>query len=135
MATALAGPVAYTLQTVNTPKGGSIITAGPTVRGGMGGPGGRFPGGGRPGMWRGTGQAQGMGGARGNPQGTGPGGFGERGAGRTGGMGAMGGLLNGSKVSAKAKALVEKDADHYTWAARRSARRTPRAINSPPRSR
>ncbi|MDT0457767.1 glycosyltransferase family 39 protein [Streptomyces sp. DSM 41527] len=138
VATALAGPVAYTLQTVNTPKGGSIITAGPTVRGGMGGPGGRFPGGGRPGMWRGIngampggkgqgkamgrgmGQGQGMGGARGNHQGTGPGGpggFGERGAGRMGGRGAMGGLLNGSKVSAKAKALVEKDADHYTWAA------------------
>ncbi|MGX1755747.1 ArnT family glycosyltransferase [Streptomyces lydicus] len=133
VATALAGPVAYTLQTVNTPKGGSIITAGPAVRGGMGGFGGRFPGGGRPGMWRaingavpggqgkgmgrGMGQGQGMGGARGNHQGTGPGGFGERGAGRMGGMGGMGGLLNGSKVSAKAKALVEKDADHYTWAA------------------
>ncbi|MEU6325938.1 glycosyltransferase family 39 protein [Streptomyces sp. NPDC047049] len=139
VATALAGPVAYTLQTVNTPKGGSIITAGPTVRGGMGGPGGRFPGGGRPGMWRGTNGAmpggqgkgkatgrgmaqggQGMGGARGNHQGPGPGGpgaFGERGAGRMGGRGAMGGLLNGSTVSAKAKTLVEKDADHYTWAA------------------
>ncbi|WP_336047679.1 ArnT family glycosyltransferase [Streptomyces sp. CA2R101] len=135
VATALAGPVAYTLQTVNTPKGGSIITAGPTVRGGMGGPGGRFPGGGRPGMWRringampggqgmggGIGQGgQGMGGVRGSHQGPGPGGpgaFGEGGAGRMGGRGAMGGLLNGSKVSAKARALVEKDADHYTWAA------------------
>ncbi|MFG2529342.1 ArnT family glycosyltransferase [Streptomyces sp. NPDC048516] len=146
VATALAGPVAYTLQTVNTPKGGSIITAGPTVQGGMGRPGGRFPGGGRPGMWggnngamaggQGMGQGQGMGGARGNHQGTGPGGFprqgaggrpqgfpggpggpGERGAGRMRGMGGMGGLLNGSKVSAKAKALLEKDADHYAWAA------------------
>ena len=29
----------------------------------------------------------------------------------------MGGLLNGSTVSAKAKALIEKDADRYTWAA------------------
>lgn len=29
----------------------------------------------------------------------------------------MGGLLNGSKVSAKAKALLEKDAGNYTWAA------------------
>ncbi len=29
----------------------------------------------------------------------------------------MGGLLNGSKVSAKAKALLEKDAGDYTWAA------------------
>ncbi|MFK0260945.1 ArnT family glycosyltransferase [Streptomyces angustmyceticus] len=161
--TALAGPVAYTLNTVDTPKGGSIITAGPAVRGGMGGRGG-FPGG-RPGTWRGaqggtqggapggrvpggplgnnpagkqgtnqagkqgTGQGNGPGasrgrfpgqaaggGRRGGRQGFpgGPGGLGERGAGR---MGGMGGLLNGSKVSAKAKALLEKDADHYTWAA------------------
>ncbi len=29
----------------------------------------------------------------------------------------MGGLLNGSKVGDKAKALLEKDADDYTWAA------------------
>ncbi|WP_327704032.1 glycosyltransferase family 39 protein [Streptomyces decoyicus] len=173
--TALAGPLAYTLDTVNTPKGGSIITAGPSVRGGMGGPGGGFPGGRPPGMWRGNngGTAGGMpGGGQGGqgagvPQGNnknqatrqgnsqagnqtgnrgrfpgqgvgqqgagqqgagrhgtgrtgfpgaagGPGGLGERGAGR---MGGMGGLLNGSKVSAKAKALLEKDAGNYTWAA------------------
>lgn len=29
----------------------------------------------------------------------------------------MGGLLNGSKVSDRAKALLKKDADEYTWAA------------------
>lgn len=29
----------------------------------------------------------------------------------------MGGLLNGSKVSDRAKTLLEKDADDYTWAA------------------
>ncbi|MFI9358738.1 ArnT family glycosyltransferase [Streptomyces lydicus] len=120
----LAGPVAYTLDTVNTPKGGSIITAGPSVRGGMGGPGGgRFPGGRMPGMWRGHtngGTAAGaFGGAPGTagrpafPGGPGGGAFGKH-AGRTGGMG---GLLNGSKVSAKAKALLEKDAADYTWAA------------------
>ncbi|MEJ8649495.1 glycosyltransferase family 39 protein [Streptomyces sp. MS1.AVA.3] len=182
--TALAGPLAYTLNTVNTPKGGSIITAGPSVRGGMGGPGGGFPGGRPPGMWRGNnggtaggapgggqgGQGgQGTGGPQGNNQATrqgnsqagnqphnhpgnqpnnrgrlpgqgagqqstgqqgagqqgtgrpgfpggagGPGGLGERGAGR---MGGMGGLLTGSKVSAKAKALLEKGAGDYTWAA------------------
>ncbi|MFJ9466184.1 ArnT family glycosyltransferase [Streptomyces caniferus] len=152
--TALAGPVAYTLDTVDTPKSGSIITAGPAVRGGTGGPGGGFPGGRRAGMWRGANGGTG-GPGRGGPQGTqqaggqgtrqsnnqaanpgrfpgqgqaaggrrraggqgfpgGPGGFGERGAGRRGGMG---GLLNGSKVSAKAKALLEKDAGDYTWAA------------------
>ncbi|MFF8309179.1 ArnT family glycosyltransferase [Streptomyces lydicus] len=124
LAASLAGPVAYTLDTVNTPKGGSIITAGPSVRGGMGGPGGgRFPGGRMPGMWRGHtngGTAAGaFGGAPGTagrpafPGGPGGGAFGKH-AGRTGGMG---GLLNGSKVSAKAKALLEKDAADYTWAA------------------
>ncbi|MFF8367422.1 ArnT family glycosyltransferase [Streptomyces lydicus] len=124
LAASLAGPVAYTLDTVNTPKGGSIITAGPSVRGGMGGPGGgRFPGGRLPGMWRGHtngGTAAGaFGGAPGTagrpafPGGPGGGAFGKH-AGRTGGMG---GLLNGSKVSAKAKALLEKDAADYTWAA------------------
>ncbi|MFF3743522.1 glycosyltransferase family 39 protein [Streptomyces kronopolitis] len=128
--TALAGPVAYTLDTVNTPKNGSIITAGPAVRGGMGGHGG-FPGGRGGRMWRGAGAKGGMPGGvpgagrggqglppmaggpgRGGKQGF-PGGFGER-----GGMGGgMGGLLNGSKVSDRAEALVSKDADHYTWAA------------------
>ncbi|WP_414506577.1 ArnT family glycosyltransferase [Streptomyces sp. NEAU-L66] len=151
--TALAGPVAYTLNTVNTAKGGSIITAGPSVRGGMGGPGG-FPGGRMPGRMGGApgagqggaagqalppgqggqggmgGQGRAPGGNQGNGQagkqgqfpspGTRPGvpggrgGFGEGGAGR---MRGMGGLLNGSKVSDRAKALLEKDADDYTWAA------------------
>ncbi len=57
LAAGLAGPVAYTLNTVDTPKRGSIVTAGPSVAGGMGGPGGGFPGGGRmggpPGMQNG----------------------------------------------------------------------------------
>ncbi|MFI1157366.1 glycosyltransferase family 39 protein [Streptomyces sioyaensis] len=129
VAVALAGPVAYTLDTVNTPKGGGIVTAGPSVRGVMGGPGGGFPGGRGPGMGRGNnggvpggGPRAGQGGpglppgaggpARGGKQGSrqgSPGGFGER--------GGMGGLLNGTKVSDRAKALVEKDAEHYTWAA------------------
>ncbi|MFJ6748100.1 ArnT family glycosyltransferase [Streptomyces sp. NPDC091266] len=157
VATALAGPLAYTLTTVDTPKGGSIITAGPAVQGGRGGPGGGFPGGGpggapggkgragampgapggqgagqgqgAPGGGRGAGQApgrapgqaagkaQGQAGQWGFPGRGGPGGSAERG-GRAGGMGGgMGGLLNGSTVSAKAKALIEKDADRYTWAA------------------
>lgn len=153
--TALAGPVAYTLDTVNTAKGGSIITAGPSVQGGRGGPGG-FPGGaprgrngggpgGAPGTGQGMGAGQGAGqgttnppphrtgnqgqfpapGAQGRPGARpgfpggkggrgGMGGFGERGAGR---MGGMGGLLNGAKVSDRAKALLEKGADDYTWAA------------------
>ncbi|RZU22076.1 glycosyltransferase family 39 protein [Streptomyces sp. BK239] len=45
---ALAGPTAYTLTTVNEGHTGSIVTAGPAVAGGRGGPGGGgFPGGGR----------------------------------------------------------------------------------------
>ncbi|WP_407551175.1 glycosyltransferase family 39 protein [Streptomyces sp. Pv4-95] len=152
VATALAGPVAYTLTTVDTPKSGSIITAGPSVQGGRGGPGGGgFPGGGRPGGGAmpggpGGGQAPGGQGQAAPGQGAGPGqkqgraqgqfpapGAGQ-GQGRTGKQGfpgrmagsaerggrmggGMGGLLNGSKVGDKAKALLEKDAEDYTWAA------------------
>ncbi|MEE4420911.1 ArnT family glycosyltransferase [Streptomyces bugieae] len=139
--TALAGPVAYTLDTVNTPKGGSIITAGPSVRGGMGGPGGGFPGGrhrmwrgnngampgggmqagahGAPGAFPGAPGAPGAAGAPGNAAGRLPGIPGAKGAGAGMGRmrGGMGGLLNGSEVSARAKALVEKNAGDYTWAA------------------
>ncbi|WP_338780856.1 glycosyltransferase family 39 protein [Streptomyces sp. DG1A-41] len=47
---ALAGPAAYTLTTVNEGHTGSIVTAGPAVAGGRGGPGGGgAPGGGGPG--------------------------------------------------------------------------------------
>ncbi|MEU1801762.1 glycosyltransferase family 39 protein [Streptomyces sp. NPDC019937] len=82
LAAALAGPVAYTLNTVETPKSGSIITAGPTVSGGMGGgPGGGRPGGGRmggppgmPGGQQGQGQGQGQG-QQGMPGGNPGGGF------------------------------------------------------------
>ncbi|MFJ7157533.1 ArnT family glycosyltransferase [Streptomyces sp. NPDC101118] len=53
LAVALAGPLAYTLTTVNTGHTGSIVTAGPAVAGSRGGPGG-FGGprgdDGRPGM-------------------------------------------------------------------------------------
>ncbi|MFJ4368733.1 ArnT family glycosyltransferase [Streptomyces chartreusis] len=144
---ALAGPAAYTLTTVNEGHTGSIVTAGPAVAGGRGGPGGGggrmgggpggggmpgqnqqgqqgqqgqnqpggngFPGGGgfgggMPGQQNGNGNTQGQ-----NQPGGMPGG------GRTGegGMGGGGGLLNGASVSDEAKALLEKNAEHYTWAA------------------
>ncbi|MEV5655668.1 glycosyltransferase family 39 protein [Streptomyces sp. NPDC052291] len=45
-------------------------------------------------------------------RGTTPPGMGER-----GGAGGMGGLLNGASVGSKAAALLEKNADDYTWAA------------------
>ncbi|HEX5332583.1 MAG TPA: glycosyltransferase family 39 protein [Cellulomonas sp.] len=96
----LAGPTAFTLQTVSTGHSGSIVTAGPGVTGTSGGfPGGRGggfggPGGGLPGPGTGT-QAGGLG-------------F---------GGGAMGGLLNGSEASAALTALLLRDADSYTWVA------------------
>lgn len=138
-AASLAGPAAYTVSTLNTGHQGSIVTAGPASGGmgggpggggGRGGPGGMPPGqGGTP--QRGTGMGQ-------PPTGTPPG----QGAGRnqaqppaqnggsaqTGGRGTpptmgerggggMGGLLNGASVGSEAEALLEKDADDYTWAA------------------
>ncbi|WP_406484587.1 glycosyltransferase family 39 protein [Streptomyces microflavus] len=84
---------------------------------------GQFPG-------QGQGQGLGQGGQQGNapggvptapggtaPGGTAPGAAGEGGAFGGGGGGGMGGLLNGASVSTEAKALLEKDADAYTWAA------------------
>ncbi|MFJ9920333.1 ArnT family glycosyltransferase [Streptomyces rubiginosohelvolus] len=144
-AASLAGPTAYTVNTLNSGHQGSIVTAGPSAGGfGMGGPGG---GGGRPGgpgggdggqrggMQQPPGQGQGQGQGQGNQQGNVPGGmptrpggtgtgtgtipgFGEgmRGGGGGGG-GGMGGLLNGATVDTEAKALLTMDADDYTWVA------------------
>ncbi|MEU0759505.1 glycosyltransferase family 39 protein [Streptomyces microflavus] len=147
-AASLAAPTAYTLSTLNSGHQGSIVTAGPSGGGGMGGPGGGGRGGpggfggggddgrgqragmqppGGQGQFPGQGQGQGQGGQQGNapggmptaPGGTTPGGTsaGEGGAFGGGGGGGMGGLLNGASVSTEAKALLEKDADAYTWAA------------------
>ncbi|MFD9935515.1 glycosyltransferase family 39 protein [Streptomyces massasporeus] len=141
---ALAGPAAYTLTTVNEGHSGSIVTAGPAVAGGRGGPGGGgapgggFPGGGQNQNQQGQNQQNGDGNAQGQ-QGNGfPGGGGSPGGGqnqqgqgqgqnqqngdggRMGGMGGgggAGGLLNGASVSSEAKELLETDADQYTWAA------------------
>ncbi|MET8058684.1 glycosyltransferase family 39 protein [Streptomyces microflavus] len=139
-AASLAAPTAYTLSTLNSGHQGSIVTAGPSGGGGMGGPGGGgrggpggFGGGGgddgrgqRAGMQPPGGQGQGLGqgGQQGNapggmptaPGGTTPGGT-AAGEGGAFGGGGMGGLLNGASVSTEAKALLEKDADAYTWAA------------------
>ena len=98
----LAAPAAYTLSTVNTPQTGAIPTAGPAGAStmGFGGPGGftgRFPGGATTGQFPGGGQA--------------PGGF------PGGGAGSAGGLLNGSTPSSELTALLEQDADRYTWVA------------------
>ncbi|MFD9334552.1 ArnT family glycosyltransferase [Streptomyces sp. NPDC060028] len=141
LAAALAGPFAYCLTTVSTGHAGSIVTAGPAVAGGRGGPGGagmRFflrgeqpqgvPGGtGGTGGARQTGPGGGMTPPQGAPRGGtgGPnaqGGQGGQGAGgfeRAGGPGGggPGGLLGGTKASAEATAALRADADKYTWAA------------------
>jgi 4-amino-4-deoxy-L-arabinose transferase-like glycosyltransferase len=116
IAAGLGGPVAYSLNTVNTAHAGSIVTAGPAVRGGAGGfggfgggPGGR-PGG-RPGGGRGGMMPPGPGGGTANGQApTAPGG-------PRGGGGGMSGLLNGAQVSAAVKKLLLADAGKYTWVA------------------
>lgn len=132
---ALAGPAAYTLTTVNEGHTGSIVTAGPAVAGGRGGPGGGgFPGGGFPGAGQnqqngnGNGNAQGGqgngfpgggfpgGGQNQQGQNTTPGGRTGDG-GRMGGGGGIGGLLNGASVGSEAEKLLKTDADQYTWAA------------------
>jgi 4-amino-4-deoxy-L-arabinose transferase-like glycosyltransferase len=99
----LAGPAAYAVSTASTPHTGSIPSAGPTVAGGRGGPGGMPggrgfqpgtpPGGAAPGQT--TGQAPGM----------------------TATRGGAGGLLDSSTSSAEVTALLQTDADAYTWAA------------------
>ncbi|CDR08587.1 ArnT family glycosyltransferase [Streptomyces iranensis] len=96
LAAGLAGPVAYTLNTVDTPKHGSIVTAGPSVAGGMGGPGGGFPGGGRggpPGMQNGR-QGAGQQG-QGSQGGQGQQGQGQQGQGQGGPQGMPGGGTGG----------------------------------------
>ncbi|MFJ8931902.1 glycosyltransferase family 39 protein [Streptomyces sp. NPDC102364] len=127
------------------PSGASMM-GGPGGGGKGGGPGGGkggFPGGGMPGQngktggqngrmgqpptgggmpgqnnqgtgknTQGTGKNQNQGTGKNSKQGGMPGG-GTRG----GKAGGMGGLLNGAQVSTKAKKLLQKNADDYTWAA------------------
>ncbi|MFC0505917.1 ArnT family glycosyltransferase [Micromonospora costi] len=128
-AAALAGPVAYSLQTAATPHTGSIPSAGPFVQAGFGG-GGGFPGGRAPSGLEGPGGRAFPGGqALPGGQGGVPGGPGQfPGGGRTGGQnpfgdgrsirgGGMGGLLDSREPSAALRALLERDSDRYTWVA------------------
>ncbi len=117
IAVCLAGPTAWALQTVATPHSGSIVTAGPTVQGTRGGPGGGFPN-------RGAGQPPvGFPGGGPGQQGQPPGGFpgpgngalppGGNGGPRPGG----GGLLNSTTPSAQVVAALLQNSDRYTWVA------------------
>ncbi len=123
---ALAGPAAYTLDTVATTHSGSIPSAGPTQAGATNGPGGfGGPGGGFGGA--GGGPQGGGGGFTGAPP-TGAGNFGPGGgtSTRTGGGGgpqggfgggAAGGLLDASTPGAAVTKLLETNASHYRWVA------------------
>ena len=106
---ALAGPAAYSVQTVGTAHTGSIVTAGPAVAGARGA---GMPGGGQGGMGA---PPQGL---TGGPQagtGTGTGtGTGGTGGTRTGGVG---GLLNASTPSTEVVSALSADASSYRWVA------------------
>ena len=145
LAAVLAGPAAYAVQTASEAHTGSIPSAGPAVAGGFGGgPGGRggrgfppggfgggggplgagVPGGTAPGTTTPGGASPGgttSGGAApgGTTPGTAPNGGTFPGRGRTDGArgGGMGGLLDAATVSDEMKALLEADADKYTWVA------------------
>jgi 4-amino-4-deoxy-L-arabinose transferase-like glycosyltransferase len=99
---ALAGPAAYSVQTVGTAHTGSIVTAGPTVAGARGG----MPGGGPGGMGA-------------PPQGTFAGPQGTTGPqGATGARGGgIGGLLNASTPSTEVVSALSADAGSYRWVA------------------
>jgi 4-amino-4-deoxy-L-arabinose transferase-like glycosyltransferase len=127
IAVALAGPAAYALDTASTAHTGSIPTAGPSVQGGgfgggrMGGGagpgGGGFPGGGG-----GMQAPPNMGTQNGTTQNGGfPGGGAQQGTGTTDGnragrTGGASGLLSASTPSSELVALLQADADSYTWA-------------------
>jgi 4-amino-4-deoxy-L-arabinose transferase-like glycosyltransferase len=107
---ALAGPAAYSVDTVTTAQTGSMPTAGPTVAGasdGMGGGSGTRPSGldGAPPM-----------GAR-SGDGTPPSGATASDGTATGGTATGGGFGGGGTASSQVVALLESNADDYTWVA------------------
>jgi len=119
---ALAGPAAYSVQTVGTAHTGSIVTAGPST--GRGGPGGGMPGGGPGGAMGtppgaqangGTTGTQANGGATGTQGGNGAGTGAAQGA--PGANAGMGGLLDASTPSTEVVSALSADADSYRWVA------------------
>jgi 4-amino-4-deoxy-L-arabinose transferase-like glycosyltransferase len=120
LAAVLGGPAAYAVQTASEPHTGSIPSAGPVVAGGGFGPGGGrgVPGGGR-GMRPFPGGSSVPGGSAAPSLPSLPGGGGSASAGGLSGSrgGGMGGLLDAATVSDEMKALLETDADAYTWVA------------------
>jgi 4-amino-4-deoxy-L-arabinose transferase-like glycosyltransferase len=128
----LAGPLAYSLDTVNSTHTGALPSAGPQLTGAFGSPGGSraglggggfggfpgagLPGGGLAGGGNGTGTGgtgTGIGGGSGTGSGTGTGGGLQSGPG--GGLG--GGLSGNTQVSSALIKLLEQDASKYKWIA------------------
>jgi 4-amino-4-deoxy-L-arabinose transferase-like glycosyltransferase len=100
----LAGPAAYSVQTVSTGHTGSIVTAGPsTGRGGVGGPG--FAGGPRGGFAGGM-PGTTAGGAQGAPT-----------QGQPGPGGGVGGLLDASTPNTEVTTTLSANASSYRWVA------------------
>lgn len=112
----LAGPAAYTVNTIATPHTGSIVTAGPST--------GFGPGGGGPGGFGGRGQFPGGGTFPGGqfpgggtfPGGQLPGG-GTFPGGPLPGGGGLGGLLNATTPSTEVVQALQQDASTYRWVA------------------
>ncbi|MFF2553940.1 glycosyltransferase family 39 protein [Nocardia sp. NPDC058058] len=128
----LAGPIAYTVDTLGTGHEGPIPSAGPNVRGGFGfGGGGRHGGGGAP--WQNGGTAPGQNSGMHGQNGTAPGqnggmpgmngathgGGARNGGGMPGGEmgGGAGNFMMASKPSAQVTALLSANGDQFTWVA------------------
>lgn len=101
--TALAGQVAFTVETIATPRQGAIVSAGPSSGHGFG------PGGAKGRMERPIGVGGTAGGARPDGARTGAPGGDERGGGPS--------FLMGSTAGPEVTALLLADADRYTWVA------------------
>src|SRR5207302_6156859 len=114
----LAGPAAYTIDTVATAHTGAIPSAGPAVAAASGA--GGVPGGGGGGRFGPPGGAFG-GGFGGGLPGRGPNSFGGGGnpGGNPGGPGGPGGggFLNSSQPSADLVSLLQANANRYSWVA------------------
>jgi len=115
----LAGPAAYTFDTVSTAHAGAIPSAGPAVTSG-GGPGGGFAGGGAGGRFGAPGGAFGGGFGGGAPRGGPNSAFGGGGGNPGGGGGNRGGgagFLGSSRPAAGLVSLLQANASRYTWVA------------------
>ena len=109
----LAGPAAYTFDTVSTAHSGAIPSAGPTVASGSG-PGGGIAAGGGGGRFGAPGGAFGGGFRGGFPDGGPNSAFGGNPGGNPGG-GA--GFLDSSRPAADLVSLLQANASRYTWVA------------------